>query len=230
MSSTWNLTDQAQKQVSMLSKKIEAQKLIIAKEQAVVDAQEDSYICKRAKNALENLDAKMARLDDDLDKKKKELTDAYNEMKKKYAYDMQQAEETREKLEQELESKRDVQLSIIKAEKDKKSRTIIKAEKEIELLQEERSKITNASKPVPIVVPDTPPAIVSENECDEYAPVTVSMSDLFREGRLDGKPLGRSYIESYYYAEPKAPGSRTTVYGAVSEISKGKKAGENFPA
>lgn len=228
MSSTWNLTDQAQKQVSMLSKKIEAQKLIIAKEQAVVDAQEDSYICKRAKNALENLDAKMARLDDDLDKKKKELTDAYNEMKKKYAYDMQQAEETREKLEQELESKRDVQLSIIKAEKDKKSRTIIKAEKEIELLQEERSKIMNASKPVPIVVPNTPPAIVSEGS--EYAPATVDMSDLLREGRLDGKPLGKSYIDSYYYAEPKAPGSRTTVYGAVSEISKGKKAGGNFPA
>lgn len=221
MSSAWNLTDQAQKQVSMLSKKIEAQKVIIAKEQAVVDAQEDSYICKRAKNALENLDAKMSRLDDDLDKKKKELTDAYNEMKKKYAYDMQQAEETREKLEQELESKRDVQLSIIKAEKDKKSRTIIKAEKEIELLQEERSKIMNASKPVPIVVPNT----VSEDDTP-----TVDMSDFFREGRLDGKPLGRSYIESYYYAEPKAPGSRTTVYGAVSEISKGKKSGENFPA
>lgn len=224
MSSAWNLTDQAQKQVSMLSKKIEAQKVIIAKEQAVVDAQEDSYICKRAKNALENLDAKMARLDDDLNKKKKELTDAYNEMKKKYAYDMQQAEETREKLEQELESKRDVQLSIIKAEKDKKSRTIIKAEKEIELLQEERSKIMNASKPVPIVVPNT----VSED--DSYTPATVDVSDYFREGRLDGKPLGRSYIESYYYAEPKAPGSRTTVYGAVSEISNGKKAGENFPA
>lgn len=225
MSSSWNLTDQAQKQVSMLSKKIEAQKLIIAKEQAVVDAQEDSYICKRAKNALENLDAKMSRLDDDLDKKKKELTDAYNEMKKKYAYDMQQAEENREKLEKELESKRDVQLSIIKAEKDKKSKTIIKAEKEIELLQEEKSKIMNASKPVPITVPPATPDPVSEDDTP-----TVDMSDFFREGRLDGKPLGRSYIDSYYYAEPSKPKTRPTVYGAVSEISKGKKAEENFPA
>jgi hypothetical protein len=223
MSATWNLTEQAQKQVSMLSKKIESQKLIIAKEQAVIDSQEDSYICKRAKNALENLDAKMSRLDDDLEKRKKELTDAYNEMKKKYAYDMQQAEENREKLEQDLESKRDVQLSIIKAEKEKKSRTIIKAEKEIEILQEEKNKVTNACRPTPIVVPNT----VSK---DEYESVNVDMTDLFREGRLDGKPLGPSYIQSYYYAEPKPSGSRPTVYGAVSEISKGKKAGESFPA
>jgi phage-related minor tail protein len=226
MSATWNLTEQAQKQVSMLSKKIEAQKLIIAKEQAVVDSQEDSYICKRAKNALENLDAKMSKLDDDLEKKKKELTDAYNEMKKKYAYDMQQAEENRERLEKELETKRDVQLSIIKAEKEKKSRLIIKAEKEIEILQEEKNKVVNASRPTPIVVPAT----VSKNECEEYESVTVNMADLFHEGRLDGKPLGPSYIHSYYYAEPKAPGKRTTVYGAVSEIAKGKKAGESFPA
>lgn len=224
MSATWNLTEQAQKQVSMLSKKIEAQKLIIAKEQAVVDSQEDSYICKRAKNALENLDAKISRLDDDLEKKKKELTDAYNEMKKKYAYDMQQAEENREKLEHDLETKRDVQLSIIKSEKDKKSRLIIKAEKEIEILQEEKSKVINASRPTPIVVP------VTVSEDSEYVPASVSMSDYFSEGRLDGKPLGPSYIHSYYYAEPKAPGKRTTVYGAVSEISKGKKAGGNFPA
>jgi len=224
MSATWNLTEQAQKQVSMLSKKIEAQKLIIAKEQAVVDSQEDSYICKRAKNALENLDAKISRLDDDLEKKKKELTDAYNEMKKKYAYDMQQAEENREKLEHDLETKRDVQLSIIKSEKDKKSRLIIKAEKEIEILQEEKSKVINASRPTPIVVPAT----VSEDS--EYVPASVSMSDYFSEGRLDGKPLGPSYIHSYYYAEPKPSGSRQTVYGAVSEISKGKKAGGNFPA
>ena len=224
MSATWNLTEQAQKQVSMLSKKIEAQKLIIAKEQAVVDSQEDSYICKRAKNALENLDAKMSKLDDDLEKKKKELTDAYNEMKKKYAYDMQQAEENREKLEHDLETKRDVQLSIIKSEKEKKSRLIIKAEKEIEILQEEKNKVVNASRPTPIVVPAT----VSEGI--EYVPSSVSMSDYFSEGRLDGKPLGASYIHSYYYAEPKAPGSRQTVYGAVSEISKGKKAGESFPA
>lgn len=223
MSATWNLTEQAQKQVSMLSKKIEAQKLIIAKEQAVVDSQEDSYICKRAKNALENLDAKISKLDDDLEKKKKELTDAYNEMKKKYAYDMQQAEENRERLEKELETKRDVQLSIIKAEKEKKSRLIIKAEKEIEILQEEKNKVMNASRPTPIVVPTT----VSESE---YESVKVDMTDLLHEGRLDGKPLGPSFVHSYYYAEPKAPGKRTTVYGAVSEISKGKKAGESFPA
>jgi hypothetical protein len=173
---------------------------------------------------LENLDAKISRLDDDLEKKKKELTDAYNEMKKKYAYDMQQAEENREKLEHDLETKRDVQLSIIKSEKDKKSRLIIKAEKEIEILQEEKSKVINASRPTPIVVPAT----VSEDS--EYVPASVSMSDYFSEGRLDGKPLGPSYIHSYYYAEPKPSGSRQTVYGAVSEISKGKKAGGNFPA
>ena len=115
-------------------------------------------------------------------------------------------------------------LSIIKSEKDKKSRLIIKAEKEIEILQEEKSKVINASRPTPIVVPAT----VSEDS--EYVPASVSMSDYFSEGRLDGKPLGPSYIHSYYYAEPKPSGSRQTVYGAVSEISKGKKAGGNFPA
>jgi hypothetical protein len=126
----------------------------------------------------------------------------------------------------DLEEKAELQRKIIWEETHKTSPTIIMAEKEIEILQSQIDAIKKVNTPTPIVVPNT----VSKDECDEYESVTVSMSDLFHEGRLDGKPLGPSYIHSYYYAEPKPSGSRQTVYGAVSEIAKGKKVGESFPA
>jgi hypothetical protein len=121
----------------------------------------------------------------------------------------------------DLEEKAELQRKIIWDETHKTTPTIIMAEKEIEILQSQIDAIKKVNTPVPIVVPDA----VSEDDT-----TTISMSDFFREGRLDGKPLGRSYIESYYYAEPIKSKTRPTVYGAVSEISKGKKAEENFPA
>ena len=121
----------------------------------------------------------------------------------------------------DLEEKAELQRKIIWEETHKTSPTIIMAEKEIEILQSQIDAIKKVNNPTPIVVPDT----VSEDDT-----TTVNMSDFFNEGRLDGKPLGPSFVHSYYYAEPKAPGKRTTIYGAVSEIAKGKKAGESFPA
>jgi len=125
----------------------------------------------------------------------------------------------------DLEEKAELQRKIIWEETHKTSPAIIMAEKEIEILQSQIDAIKKVNNPMPIVVPTAPPATVSEDDT-----TTISMSDYFSEGRLDGKPLGPSFVHSYYYAEPKAPGKRTTIYGAVSEIAKGKKAGESFPA
>lgn len=198
MSSAWNLSDSAQKQVSMLSSKITNQKNIIVKAKAVLESKGETYVCNRARTTLASCESKLS--------KAKAEYEAYVK---------------------DLEEKAEMQRKIIWDETHKTTPTIIMAEKEIEILQSQIDAIKKVNAPVPIVVPDTPPAIVSENECESD---TVDMADLMHEGRLDGKPLGRSYIESYYYAEPKAPGSRPTVYGAVSEIAKGKKAGGNFPA
>lgn len=201
MSSAWNLSDSAQKQVSMLSSKITNQKNIIVKAKAVLESKGETYVCNRARTTLASCESKLS--------KAKAEYEAYVK---------------------DLEEKAELQRKIIWDETHKTTPTIIMAEKEIEILQSQIDAIKKVNAPVPIVVPDTPPAIVSKNDCDEYAPVAVSMADYFHKGRLDGKPLGKSYIDSYYYAEPKPSGRRPTVYGAVSEISKGKKADENFPA
>lgn len=192
MSSAWNLSDSAQKQVSMLSSKITNQKNIIVKAKAVLESKGETYVCNRARTTLASCESKLS--------KAKAEYEAYVK---------------------DLEEKAELQRKIIWDETHKTTPTIIMAEKEIEILQSQIDAIKKVNTPVPIVVPDT----VSEDDTP-----TISMSEYFSEGRLDGKPLGPSYIHSYYYAEPKAPGSRPTVYGAVSEIAKGKKAEENFPA
>lgn len=192
MSSAWNLSDSAQKQVSMLSSKITNQKNIIVKAKAVLESKGETYVCNRARTTLASCESKLS--------KAKAEYEAYVK---------------------DLEEKAEMQRKIIWDETHKTTPTIIMAEKEIEILQSQIDAIKKVNTPVPIVVPDT----VSEGESD-----TVDMADLMREGRLDGKPLGPSYIHSYYYSEPKPSGSRPTVYGEVSEIAKGKKAGESFPA
>jgi hypothetical protein len=184
MSSAWNLSDSAQKQVSALSAKITNQKNIIIKSKAVLESKGETYICNRARTTLASCESKLS--------KAKAEYEAYVK---------------------DLEEKAELQRKIIWDETHKTTPTIIMAEKEIEILQSQIDAIKKINAPVPIVVPDA----VSEDDMP-----TISMSDYLSEGRLDGKPLGRSYIESYYYDEPKAPGSRPTVYGAVSEISKGK--------
>lgn len=199
MPSAWNLSDSAQKQVSMLSSKITNQKNIIVKAKAVLESKGETYVCNRARTTLASCESKLS--------KAKAEYEAYVK---------------------DLEEKAELQRKIIWDETHKTTPTIIMAEKEIEILQSQIDAIKKVNAPVPIVIPDTPPAPVSED--DSYTPATVGMADYFHEGRLDGKPLGRSYVESYYYAEPSKPKTRPIVYGAVSEISKGKKAEENFPA
>jgi hypothetical protein len=196
MPSAWNLPESAQKQVSALSAKITNQKNIIVKAKAVIESKGETYVCNRARTTLASCESKLS--------KAKAEYEAYVK---------------------DLEEKAELQRKIIWEETHKTSPTIIMAEKEIEILQSQIDAIKKVNNPAPIVVPDTPPATVSEDDT-----TSISMSDYFSEGRLDGKPLGPSYIHSYYYAEPKPSGSRQTVYGAVSEISKGKKAGGNFPA
>jgi hypothetical protein len=221
MSSPWNLPPAAEKRMAEINKKIDTQKSIIEKEKAVVAAQEDSFVCKRAKVSLSNLEVKKATLDSKLEAKKKELTDAFNEVKKQYQEDIKIAQENRDTEEKELDMKIKVQLSTITSETEKKSKCIIRAEKDIELLQAEKKKILQASG-ITIESPLTPPP-----QTQEYEPVTVNMDDFFREGRSDGQPMGKphAYLDSPRYYEKDVPGvgnisRRPTIYGAVRNLEK----------
>jgi len=233
MSSLWNLPPAAEKRMAELNKKIDTQKSIIEKEKAVVAAQDDSFVCKRAKVSLANLEVKKSALDNKLEAKKKELTDAFNEAKKQYLEDMKKAQENRDNEEKELDMKIQVQEATITSETEKKSKSIIRAEKDIELLQTEKKKILQAAgiitEPSLTQSAQPPPQSRDTEMTDtipEYAPVSVDMSDFFREGRLDGQKIGPSYLEGpFRYHEKDIPGvgslqRRAVRYGAVSQLEK----------
>lgn len=229
MSSPWNLPPAAEKRMAELNKKIDTQKSIIEKEKAVVAAQDDSFVCKRAKVSLANLEVKKSTLDSKLEAKKKELTDAFNEVKKQYQEDMKKAQENRDNEEKELDMKIQVQEATITSETDKKSKSIIRAEKDIELLQAEKKKILNASginTEPPLTHPPQSRDIEMSDTIPEYASVSVDMSDFFREGRLDGQKVGKSHLEGpFRYHEKDIPGvgnisRRAPCYGPVSQLQK----------
>jgi hypothetical protein len=237
MSSLWNLPPAAEKRMAELNKKIDTQKSIIEKEKAVVAAQDDSFVCKRAKVSLANLEVKKSTLDNKLEAKKKELTDAFNEAKKQYLEEMKKAQENRDNEEKELDMKIQVQEATITSETEKKSKSIIRAEKDIELLQTEKKKIlqaagiitepslTQSAQPL-LTPPPQPRDIEMTDTIPEYAPVSVDMSDFFREGRLDGQKMGPSYLDGpFRYHEKDIPGvgnlqRRFVRYGAVSQLEK----------
>jgi hypothetical protein len=207
MSGVWNLPEHTTKELSSISNKIIIQKGIIEKAKAVLAEKGDTYVCHRARTSLTFHKTK-------LDKAKAEY-EAYVK---------------------DLETKIELQEKIIWDETHKKTPTIISAEKEIEILEKRKNDILKANNitMTPFTQsaqpPLTPPAqsrdIEMSDTIPEYAPVSVDMSDFFRETRLDGKEPGRSYLDGpFRYHEKDIPGignisRRAPCYGPVSQLEK----------
>ena len=200
MSGVWNLPEHTTKQLSFISNKIITQKGIIEKAKAVLAEKGDTYVCHRARTSLTFHKTK-------LDKAKAEY-EAYVK---------------------DLETKIELQEKIIWDETHKKTPNIISAEKEIEILEKQKNDILKANN-ITTQPPLTPPAqsrdIEMSDTIPEYAPVSVDMSDFFRETRLDGKEPGRSYLDGpFRYHEKDIPGignisRRAPCYGPVSQLEK----------
>ena len=207
MSGVWNLPEHTTKQLSFISNKIAAQKGIITKAKAVLAEKGDTYVCHRARTSLAFNQAK-------LDKAKAEY-EAYVK---------------------DLEAKIELQQKIIWDETHKKTPTIIMAETEIEILEKQKNDILKANNitttPLTQSVqpPLTPPPQSRDIEMTDtipsYESVSVDMSDFFREGRLDGQEIGKSYLDGpFRYHEKDIPGignisRRAPCYGPVSQLVK----------
>jgi hypothetical protein len=200
MSGVWNLPEHTTKQLSFISNKIAAQKGIITKAKAVLAEKGDTYVCHRARTSLAFNQAK-------LDKAKAEY-EAYVK---------------------DLEAKIELQQKIIWDETHKKTPTIIMAETEIEILEKQKNDILKANNisTTPFTQSAQPPLTPPPQTQDipsEYAPVSVDMSDFFREGRLDGQKMGPSYLDGpFRYHEKDIPGvgnlqRRPVRYGAVRDL------------
>lgn len=224
MATVWNLPPAADKKISDISKKIETQKSVIEKENAVIALQEDSYICKRAKVVLASLDLKMTNLDYEFDRKKEELDIALELAQKAYSDGLQSAKEAKLEREHQLKFKIEAQEQIVKQESEKKSKVIVRAEAEIERLLEEKRKVLKACG-INIPLPSLTPAPEREEEPED---VVVTPADFFRETRLDGTPVGKSHLDGpFKYVESLPPGmvsKRKTVYGRVSDLEAAAQA------
>jgi len=207
MSGVWNLPEHTTKELSFISNKIATQKGIIAKEKAVLAEKGDTYVCHRARTSL-----------------------AFNQAK------LDSAKAEYEANVKELQAKIELQNRIIWEETNRKTATIIRAEKEIEIQEKKKNDIlkannitttplTQSAQPSLTQTPE-PRDIEMTDTIPSYESVSVDMSDFFREGRLDGQKMGPSYLEGpFRYHEKDIPGvgniSRRPVrYGAVSQLEK----------
>ena len=220
MASVWNLPPAADKKISDISKKIETQKSVIEKENAVIALQEDSYICKRAKVVLASLDLKMSNVDYEFERKKVDLEVALELAQKAYRVGLQFAKEAKLERENQLKFKIEAQEQIVKQEGEKKSKVIVRAEAEIERLLEEKRKVLKACG-INTPLPSFTPAPEREPEPED---VEVTMADFFRETRLDGTPITRSHLDGpFKYAEALPSGmvsKRKTEYGPVRDLQE----------
>jgi hypothetical protein len=63
--SLWNLTDKAQKELSLIQAKLRSQRSIIEKEKGVIEQKGDTYVYNRASNALASYKAKIEKAEAD---------------------------------------------------------------------------------------------------------------------------------------------------------------------
>jgi len=207
MSGVWNLPEHTTKQLSFISNKIATQKGIITKAKAVLAEKGDTYVCHRARTSL-----------------------AFNQAK------LEKAKAEYEAYVKDLEAKIELQNRIIWEETNKKTPTIIMAETEIEILEKQKNDIlkannisttplTQSAQPSLTQTPE-PRDIEMTDTIPSYESVSVDMSDFFREGRLDGQEIGKSYLDGpFRYHEKDIPGignlqRRPVRYGAVSQLEK----------
>lgn len=189
----WFLSESAQKEVSRLNTLINKHKNIIKTEEAIQSQKGDTYICKRAKVALEMYDVKLRNAEDE-----------YKKLIAKY------------------ESCIALQESIIYEETHKKTPNTIRAETEIDTLQKKLEAFLNSqtnSKPSRETTdpPHTQNELCVEGVEDSATPDLSDWKELQKEEeRLALLRVGRT---STSYA--LAPNN--TEYGLVSDLSKKKQ-------
>jgi len=204
MSGVWNLPEHTTKQLSFISNKIATQKGIITKAKAVLAEKGDTYVCHRARTSL-----------------------AFNQAK------LEKAKAEYEAYVKDLKAKIELQNRIIWEETNKKTPTIIMAETEIEILEKQKNDILKAnnisttpftqSAQPSLTPPPQSRDIEMTDTIPSYESVSVDMSDFFREGRLDGQPLGKSYLDGPFRYCENVPGTtnisrRPVRYGAVRDL------------
>lgn len=208
MSSHWNLPDAAQKELSRLQKLMNNEKKKM-EEVEILAEKAPSDIVKRAKSSVEYHDKQLKEHERIWEEK------IEREIEKLKAEGERKAEEKRKWL-------RDAEETLKKL-LDEKPKKYYAAEMEYNKLQEQKDKLLAQFKsPAQPSLTQTPePDTVSE-----YSSVSVDMSDFFREGRLDGQEIGKSYLEGpFRYHEKDIPGigniqRRPVRYGAVSQLEK----------
>jgi hypothetical protein len=126
--SLWNLTDKAQKELSLIQAKLRSQRSIIEKEKGVIEQKGDTYVYNRASNALASYKAKIEKAEAD-----------YKAAVAKYEAEIEKNEK------------------IMYDEKHKSTPVIIRAEIEIANLEKQKEQLllTNNIQTEPIQVPLT---------------------------------------------------------------------------
>jgi hypothetical protein len=212
MSSHWNLPDAAQKELSRLQKLINSEKKKM-EEVEILAEKAPSDIVKRAKNSVEYHDKQLKEHERIWEEK------IEREIEKLKAEGERKAEEKRKWL-------RDAEETLKKL-LDEKPKKYYAAEMEYNKLQEQKDKLLaqfkSSAQPSLTQTPE-PRDIEMTDTIPEYAPVSVDMSDFFREGRSDGQELGKSYLDGpFRYHEKDIPGvgnlqRRFVRYGAVRDL------------
>ena len=210
-----NLTDAAQKELSRINKLITTEEMKKVKALAVAE-QSPSDKMKRAKDGVIRREKELREheqfWEDKIEREVKELrlqSESSRKTKEKYLRD---AQDTLSRLEEE------------------KPKAYVMAELECNKLKSERDKLLSqiTQRPTPRCVNQEfslPLQDFSETP-SEYSPVSVDVSDFFREGRSDGQELGKSYLDGpFRYAETSLPGignlqRRPVRYGAVADLQK----------
>jgi hypothetical protein len=223
MSSHWNLPDAAHKELSRLQKLMNFEKKKMDEVEMLAE-KAPSDIVKRAKSSVEYHDKQLKEHEKIWEEK------IEREIEKLKAEGERKAVEKRKWLKDAEEA--------LKKLLDEKPKRYYAAEMEYNKLQEQKDKLlaqfncptqpslTQSAQP-PLTPPPQSRDIEMSDTIPEYAPVSVDMSDFFREGRSDGQPMGKpgAYLDTPRYHEKDIPGvgnisRRPTIYGAVRHLEK----------
>jgi hypothetical protein len=121
--------------------------------------------------------------------------------------------------EREYEEKIEVQEKIIWEEREREPSAIIAARTQLAILETEKRKVLAAAG---VRLPSFTPARESEDSPEPEPEVTVA--DFFRETRLDGTPIAKSFLDApFKYVESLPPGlvsKRKTEYGPISDLQE----------
>ena len=223
MSSHWNLPDAAHKELSRLQKLMNFEKKKMDEVELLAE-KAPSDIVKRAKSSVEYHDKQLKEHEKIWEEK------IEREIEKLKAEGERKAVEKRKWLKDAEEA--------LKKLLDEKPKKYYAAEMEYNKLQEQKDKLlaqfncptqpslTQSAQP-PLTPPPQSRDIEMSDTIPEYAPVSVDMSDFFREGRSDGQPMGKpgAYLDTPRYHEKDIPGignisRRAPCYGPVSQLEK----------